>query len=186
MTTLTRAWRMGALLCALLTVFACSSKHKLVPGAPDWVNQGSGAFDDSGSRVFYGVGAVTGIASPNLAMQTADQRARADIARQLETFVAGLYRDYQQAGTADGRALGAEQQHVEESFQAITRISVRGARVVDHWRDTDTDTLYALARIDLAGLKASLDQTPEVDSGLRDYVRRNAEKSFDRLNAGGQ
>ena len=49
------------LLMVLLVMAAgCSGKHKMVAGAPDWVNEGSGAFEDNGDSVFYGVGSVTG------------------------------------------------------------------------------------------------------------------------------
>ncbi len=162
-------------------VAGCQGKHKLVPAAPDWVNRGSGAFEDEGVKVFYGAGAVTGITSQPLAVQTADQRARADIAKQLDTYVANLYRDYQ---TSTAAAMGKrvmEEQHVEESLKTFTQISVRGARVVDHWKDPETNTIYSLARLDLEGIKATLEQMQEMDPALRGFVRSNAEKAFDEI-----
>lgn len=168
-------------LALFLMAAGCSSKHKLVAGAPDWINRGGGAYEDEGDKVFYGVGAVTAITSPSLAMQTADQRARADIARQLETYVASLYRDYQ---TSTGAAAGRqplEEQHVEESLKAVTQVSVRGARIIDHWRHPESDTIYALARLDLEGFKATLEEMPELEPALRSHIRDRAEKTFEEI-----
>ncbi len=177
-------WSIAALLIVMLAALAagCSGKHKMVAGAPDWVNRGSGAFKDSGARVFYGVGAVSGIESRSLAMQSADQRARADIARQLDTFVTGLYRDYQTSTLAVAGKSPVEEQHVDDTLKNLTRISVHGARVIDHWRDPRTDTLYALARLDLEGIKASVEEMREMDQALRSHVRDKAEEAFDQLN----
>jgi hypothetical protein len=159
----------------------CSGKNKLVADAPSWVNRGSGAFKDQGSRVFYGVGAVTGISSQPLAVQTADQRARADIARQLDTFVTGLFRDYQTSTVAVLGQAPMEEQHVEDSLKNLTRISVHGAKVIDHWRDPKTNTIYSLVRLDLEGIKASVGEMREMDQSLRGYVRSQAEAAFDEI-----
>ncbi|MFA5515581.1 MAG: LPP20 family lipoprotein [Desulfuromonadales bacterium] len=167
------------LLPALLA--GCSGKNKLVAGAPDWVNSGSGAFDADDARVFYGVGAVTGITSPSLAVQAADQRARADIAGQLETYVANLFRDYQASTTATTGNQTVEEQHIEGNLKSLTQVSVRGARVIEHWRNPENNTIYALARLDLEGFAATLEQMQEMDPTLKTFVRSNAEKAFDEL-----
>ncbi len=169
------------LLSLMVVPLGCSGKHKLVPGAPDWVNRGSGAFSEADRKVFYGIGAVRGISSQTLAMQTADNRARADIARQLDTYVAGLYRDYQSSTSGAAGKPSVEGQHVEESLKSVTQTSVHGARIIDHWRDLETDTLYALAHLDLEGVKDILGQTESLSPGLRGFVRSNAEKSFEQI-----
>lgn len=169
----------GLVLSSL--VVGCSGKNKLVADGPDWINRGSGAFKDQGSRVFYGVGAVAGISSQSLAVQTADQRARADIARQLDTFVNGLFRDYQTSTVAVLGRAPMEEQHVEDSLKNITRISVHGAKVIDHWRDPETNTIYSLARLDLEGIKATVGEMREMDQSLRGYVRSQAEAAFDEI-----
>lgn len=171
----------GLVVLSMTAVTACSGKHKLVAGAPEWVNKGSGAFDDEGDRVFYGVGGITGISSQTLAVQTADQRARADIAKQLDTYVANLYKDYQTSTAASMGRQESEAQHVEQSLKTFTQVSVKGARVVDHWKDPETNTIYSLVRLDLEGMKATLEQMKEMDPDLRVFVRSNAEKTFDEI-----
>lgn len=172
---------MGAAALLALAAAGCSGKHKLVAGAPAWVNHGSGAFAKDDAKLFYGVGAVTGVASPSLARQTADQRARADIAAQLDTYVANLYRDFQSSTAATGGSPSVEEQHVEGNLKSLTQVSVRGARVLEHWRDPQTDTIYALARLDLDGFTATVGQMQELDPALKTYVRAHAEEAFDRL-----
>jgi hypothetical protein len=172
---------LAVVISAVGMIFGCQGKHKLVSAAPDWVNRGSGAFEDEGEKVFYGVGAVTGISSQPLAVRTADQRARADIAKQLDTYVANLYRDYQ---TSTAAAMGKqvlEEQHVEESLKTFTQVSVHGARVMDHWKEPETNTIYSLVRLNLEGIKATLEQMKEIDPALRGFVRSNAEKAFDEI-----
>ncbi len=171
----------GLVVVSLASLTACSGKHKLVAGAPEWVNKGSGAFDDEGDRVFYGVGGITGISSQTLAVQTADQRARADIAKQLDTYVANLYRDYQTSTAATMGQQEAQAQHVEQSLKTFTQVSVKGAKVVDHWKDPETNTIYSLVRLDLDGVKATLEQMKEMDPSLRGFVQSNAEKAFDEI-----
>jgi hypothetical protein len=170
-----------ALFLLTTLVVGCSGKHKVVADGPSWVNRGSGAFKDEGSRIFYGVGAVTGISSQPLAVQTADQRARADIARQLDTFVTGLFRDYQTSTVAVLGKAPVEEQHVEDSLKNLTRISVHGAKVIDHWRDPKTNTIYSLVRLDLEGIKATVGEMREMDNSLRGYVRSHAEAAFDEI-----
>lgn len=181
MRIITKWFLLGLVILAIATFSACSSKHKLVAGAPDWVNEGSGAFDDAGTKIFHGVGGVTGVSSQTLAVQTADQRSRADIAKQLDTYVANLYRDYQ---TSTGASTGKEvfeEQHISQSLKTVTKVSVKGARVVEHWKDPETDTIYALTRLDLDGVKATFEQMKEMDPALRSFVRSNADRAFDEL-----
>lgn len=172
-------WQLLFFLVGVLLLSGCSAKHKMVPAAPDWVNQGSGAFTHDETMLFYGVGAVSGISSQTLAMQSADQRARADIARQIATFVNEIYRDYQATATASPQA--PVEQHIDNTLETLTRVTVRGATIIDHWRDPDKGTLFALARLDLKQATVALKQEDEIDPKLKKFVIDNAEKTFARL-----
>jgi len=181
-----KGWILLAGMVLLVLMSGCSGKHKLVSGAPDWVNRGSGAFKDGESRQFYGVGVVTGVPSRTLARQTADQRARADIARQFDTFVSNLFRDYLASTNTNMGDKTVEEQHVEQTIKNLTNVSVRGARVIEYWKEPDSDTIYALARLDLEGVKATLEQMERMDERMKGYVRDNAARAFDRLNQEGR
>src|SRR5207245_2378682 len=88
---------------------ACSS-------VPKWVDKGGGYMTEKDGKAFYGVGAVTGIRNEPLAKETADNRARAE-----------------------------------------------------------------LAKLDLDKFKEQVGQMKELNDAARDFVRKNAEKAFERL-----
>ena len=55
--------------------------------------------------------------------------------------------------------------------------------IIDHWTDSSDGTVYALARLDIEGFKNSLEKMKELSAEVRDFVRKNAEKAFDKLEA---
>lgn len=169
------------LMVLLVSTAGCSGKHKMVAGAPDWVNEGSGAFEDNGDSVFYGVGSVTGVQSLSLSRETAEQRARAEVARQLHSYVTDLYRDYQVAtGVGQDKAL-LEEQHIDGTLKNLSQVTVRGAKVIEFWREPESDTVFALVRTDLAAMKAAIGDMREIDPEFRQYVNTHAEEAFKNL-----
>lgn len=176
------------LTIALAGAIGCSTKpHGYSSKPPAWVEMGSGAFDDGGSKVFYGVGAVSGVKNKPLAKTASDNRARAEIAKTFETYSASLMRDYAASTTAgaavDGSTDVAEEQHIEQSIKTFSAVTLSGVMIIDHWTDTTDGTVYALAKLDLEKFKNSLDKMNELNAGIKEYVRRNAERSFDKLAA---
>ena len=179
---------LGIFLSALLPIAmtGCAGRHPAAGGTPpDWVVRGSGAFKDSGNKVFYGVGAVTGVKNRPLAQTASENRARAEITKIFETYTASLMKDYA-ASTTGGAAVTAltpttEEQNVEQAIKTFSAATLNGVMIIDHWTDTADDTLYSLARLDLENFKNSLDKVKELNSSVRDYVKKNAEKSFDDL-----
>ena len=51
-------------------------------GPPNWVKKGSGAFNEKSDKSFYGVGSVVGVRNEPLAWDTAENRSRAEIAKE--------------------------------------------------------------------------------------------------------
>lgn len=177
----------------VLTVFAGCSKKEVKQGfeitngaiakqAPAWVNRGSGAFEDAdGKKIFYGVGMITGIQNKALAIQAADQRARAEIAKSLNNYVSVLIRDYMVSTSAVDMQGPAEEQDVSVALKGFTRATLKGAIIVGHWKDSEDNTMFSLARLDMENFKEDLNQSEEIDDNLRDFVRYNADKAFDEL-----
>ena len=99
-------------LVALGMLFAigCGKKEPAPPIAgPAWTYKGSGAFDDEKKgKVFYGVGIASGIKNKALLFNTADNRARAEVAKVLETYVASLAKDYMASTTAGDMSASSE------------------------------------------------------------------------------
>lgn len=108
-------------------------------GTPRWVTRGGGAIGGAGGRVFYGVASAAGIKNPALLRSTAEDRARADLAKVIETFSKALMKDYQ---ASNG------EQAVTQVIETVTKTSLKGVVIADHYITADGD-LYALAKLDL-------------------------------------
>jgi hypothetical protein len=143
---------------------------------PEWVNKGSGAFGAEGQKVFYGVGLASNIRNPALLRTTAENRARAEIAKIFETYSASLMKDYQASTSAGDPNASSEEQHVEQAIKTFSAQTLSGVQIVDHYRDPATQTEYALARLDLAAFTGNLDKMKDLNAKVRDYVRANADR----------
>lgn len=165
-----------------LVVVAFSFMLTACGGPPNWVEEGSGALHQEDDQAFYGVGAVTGIQhNEPLAWDTAENRARAELAKSFETYTAYMMRDYAAATTAEDFTATAEEQNVERAIKTVSSVTLRGVRPVDRYKDDESHTYYVLTKLSLADAKEALTQAEELDSRMRDYVRDNAERLFDRL-----
>lgn len=149
-------------------------------GTPRWVNKGSGAFSGPEGKAFYGVGLVAGIKNPALSRQTADNRARGEIAKIFHTYVAAMMRDYQRSTTAGDFKASAEEQDVVSAQKTITEATVRGIEIRDHWLDPQSGTAYALAVLPLKRILNDLGSA-KLSPRIRDHVRANAAKAFNDL-----
>lgn len=97
----------------------------LAAGGPSWVARGS---VEAAGR-YYGVGMVRGIANHALARVTADNRARAEIAKLVEGAAIAAF-------GASNRA--KIQSHISSTLPAV--------RIVDHWIAPD-GSVYTLAEL---------------------------------------
>ena len=174
------------ILCVFLGIgilffMGCAAPKPAVPLRPAWVDKGSGAFDVDIGKIFYGVGVASGIKNRALLRSTADNRARAEIAKLLETYVAFLAKDYMASTTAGDMSVSAEEQHVEQALKTFTKTTLHGARIIDHWRDPVDGTQFSLCEMDLFAFKNALDDYKELDEKVRDHVKKNAEKLHKQL-----
>jgi hypothetical protein len=179
-----RVMVLGVLLLAIgaFSLVGCASTpEKEGMSGPDWVWKGSGAFDVDKGKVFYGVGAASGIKNKALLRTTADNRARAEIAKTLETYVAVLAKDYMASTTAGDMSASSEEQHVEQALKTFSKTTLHGAIIVDRWLDSEDGSLYSLCELDMFAFKDALDDYKELDSQVRDYVRKNAENMHSEL-----
>lgn len=150
-------------------------------GPPKWVEKGSGAFNEKDSKAFYGVGSVVGVRNEPLAWDTAENRARAEIAKTFETYTGYLMRDYAASTTAGDFAKNTEEQNVERAIKTVTTATLSGVRPIDRYKDPKTNTFYVLTKLNLEEMKNNLEQAKELNAQVRDFVRKNADKMFDRL-----
>lgn len=173
-------------VCGLFTFHGCASRPASGPvaqQAPDWVNKGNGAFKDGGQAAFYGVGIAQGIRNRALSVTSSDDRARAEIAKIMDSYIAVLTKDYMASTTAGNMDKSSEEQHVSQTLKNFSKFTLHGAVIIDHWKDPSDGTMFALCKLDMGAVKKTLEESKELDGKMRDYVRANAEKAFDELAA---
>ena len=179
--------RAALVLCTLS--FSCATAggpgdptHGVTPaGTPVWVNKGSGAYDGPNGKAFYGVGILTGVQNEGLARQAVDNRARGEIAKLFDLYIAAIMKDYQRSTTAGDFKASAEEQDIVSAQKTITEVTLRGVEIRDHWLNPQTGSLYALAILDMEGIGKSLDTAQQLNVRIRDYVRANARRAFEDM-----
>jgi hypothetical protein len=171
--------RMACLAAGTVLMLAACS------GTPKWVDKGGGYMNEKNGKAFYGVGAISGIRNEPLAKEAADNRARADLAKFVDTYTSYLMRDYAAATTAGDFKKSSEEQNVERALKTFVSTNLSGVAVVDRWEKDEKGqkTIYSLAKMDLGSFKDQIGQMKELNAQARDYVRKNAEQAFERLQA---
>jgi len=161
---------------AAFMLSACAS------GPPKWVEKGGGSMMKDG-KAFYGVGGVSGVRNEPLALEAADNRAKADLAKVMDTYTAYLMRDYAASTTAGDFTKTSEEQNVERALKTFVSANLSGVVIVDRWEKEDKTgkTIYALAKMDLETFKDQVGRMKELNEKARDFVRKNAEQAFERL-----
>ncbi len=169
-----------SILFLVLALGACSGKTVIesdmgISGAPDWVNVGTQAVSDDDGRLIHGVGMAPPMGDISLQKATADNRARAEIARVLSTYVDAVIRDY----TA---SIGSESDlNVEREIRSTTRLALSGARILGHWKHEDTGDVYAFAELDMDAVDKSLQTATSLSAAFKDHYSDNADTNFDRF-----
>lgn len=157
---------------AVLTMSACES-------TPKWVK--TGTYTGQDAKAFYGVGEVMGIRNEPLAWDAAENRARAQMVKIVSTYTAYLMRDYAASTAAGEFKKTTEEQHIEEATKTFAAGTLNGVRTVDRYKDEKNDIYYVVVKMDLEDVKDMLTQSKELNSQMRDFVRKNADRAFERL-----
>ena len=174
------------LFIALLAVAvsSCSSTTKVesdlgLKGAPDWVNEGTNILNDKDGRLFHGVGSASPMGDMALQKSVADDRARAEIAKVLSSYMDVVSSDYMASARAGGENVNEES--VSRQIKALTKVNLTGAKIIGNWRDSRTDIIYSIAELDMKHVKDTLAGTQDMNEDLRRYIENSADNIFDRV-----
>ena len=167
-----------------LVVSACSGKTKVesdlgIKGAPDWVNEGTNILNDKDGRLFHGVGSASPAGDMALQKSVADDRARAEVAKVLSSYMDVVSNDYMSSAKAGGANVSEEA--VSRQIKAVTKINLTGAKIIGSWRDPKTNIIYSIAELDMKQVKSTLAGTQEMNDDLRRYIEIRADNIFDRV-----
>jgi hypothetical protein len=150
-----------------------------IKGAPDWVNKGTAVLNDKDGRLFHGVGSAPSLGDEALQRSTADDRARAEVARMLSTYIDAVSSDYS-AASGTGANANADQS-VSRQIKAVTKQNLAGSKIIGRWKDGKTSTVYSIAELDFKAVKTTLEGANGMNDDLRRYIGRNAENIFDKV-----
>jgi len=169
-----------SILFLVLALGACSSKTVIesdmgLSNAPDWVNEGTQAVDNDDGRLIHGLGMAPPMGDISLQKATADNRARAEIARVLSTYVNTVIKDY--TGSTGSEA----DLNVERVIDSTTQLALSGARILGHWKDDDSGDVYAFAELDMEAVEKSLQTAANLSAAFKDHYKNNVDANFDRF-----
>jgi hypothetical protein len=168
----------------ILLLAACASKTTVesdlgISGAPDWVNEGTQYLNDKDGRLFHGVGQAPAMGDESLQISTADNRARAEVARILTSYLDVVSNDYTSASGSGDKAIN--QQAVSQQISNLSKINLSGAKIIGHWKDDKTGTIYSIAELDLSRVKDITDQVKDMNADLKRYIIDNSNNIFDKM-----
>jgi hypothetical protein len=156
----------------ILTLTACES-------TPKWVKTGN--YTGKDAKAFYSTGEVMGIRNEPLAWDAAENRARAQMVKILSTYTAYLMRDYAASTAGLDLKRTSEEQHVEEATKTFAAATLNGVRPVDRYKDEKKGIYYVVVKMELEDVKDMLMQSQELNGQMREFVRKNADRAFERL-----
>lgn len=175
-----------ASVALLLVLAACSGKTVVesdlgIRGAPDWVNKGTRVLNDKDGRLFHGVGSSPAMGDDSLQRSTADDRARAEVARIFSSYMNVVSDDYS-AATGTGADASVEQA-VTRQVKAVTKLNLSGSKIIGRWKDERTNMVYSISELDLKQIKSTVQGAKDMNPNLRRYFDSNAENIFDKVAA---
>lgn len=172
-----------AALTALIA--ACSSgptkveSNLGIKGAPDWVNEGTNILNNKDGRLFHGVGSASPTGDMSLQKSIADDRARAEVARVLSSYMDVVTSDYM--ASAKSGDTGANEESVSRQIKNLSKVNLTGAKIIGSWRDPKTNIIYSIAELDMKSVKATLSSVQDMNTDLKRYIETQADNIFDRV-----
>ncbi len=164
------------LIMSAFFLFGCATGG----GKPAWVTKGAGAFPKE-KKVLYGVGIVEGVNSAALRRTTADNRAIAEVSKQISVMSTSLMRDYMASTSATDPEKTSGEQYIENTVKTFASNTVSGIKITDRW--DNGKTAYSLAALNIEDLKNMAGQVSELSESVKKYIKENAEKAFNKLEA---
>jgi len=184
METSLRGLRNGLVITLALGLAACGGKTMVesdlgISGAPDWVNEGTQYLNDKDGRLFHGVGQAPAMGDASLQNSTADNRARAEVARILTSYMDVVSNDYTAAASSQGRQVN--QQAVSRQINNLTKINLTGVKIIGRWKNEDTGNVWSIAELDMEQVQGTLDKVNDMNADLKRYISDQGNNIFDTL-----
>jgi hypothetical protein len=172
------------LIVSVMLLVGCSSKTSVesdlnISGAPDWVNEGNQMLGDEDGRLFHGIGSAPSMGDFSLQKNTADDRARAEVARIFNSYLSIASNDYSASASQGNQQVN--EQAVSRQIDNITQINLSGVKIIARWQDDDTHSIWSLAELDLDHVQQTLDKAKAMSPTLSEFLAKQSNSIFDRL-----
>ena len=169
---------------------ACGGKTTVesdlgIKGAPDWVNEGTNILNDKGGRLVHGVGSAPAMGDQSLQLSAADDRARAEVARVLSSYMNVVSKDYI-ASVQGSTGSGATEQSVSRDIANITKLNLAGSRIIGHWRYKKSKVIYSLAELDMKQVQETVNKVEDMNKGFKEFFQSKGDNIFDGMAKGGK
>ena len=92
-----------------------------------------------------------------------------------------MMRDYMSSALATEEEKTKGEQFVENTVKTFSSNTVSGIKITD--RFDNGKVTYSLAELDIEALKSISQDISQLSDQVRDYIKANAEKAFDKLDA---
>lgn len=176
--------RTSLIFSMAILMIACSSKTTVesdlgMSHAPDWVNEGTQYLNDKNGRLFHGVGQAPAMGDNSLQISTADNRARAEVARILSSFMDIISNDYTEASGSGKYAMS--QQAVSRQINNLTKVNLTGVKIIGHWKNKKDGSVFSIAELDMKYMKKTLASVNEMNKDLSQYINQHANNIFDKV-----
>lgn len=174
----------GIIMLASLALLAgCSSTSKIesdlgIKGAPDWVNEGTQAVKNKNGRYIYGIGMAPPLGDQSLQTNTADSRARAEVARVVSSYVDAALSDYT-ASTGDSNTMS-----IEQTINSSTQAMLTGSKIKGRWRDKETGNIWSFAEMDMTALDDAVATADKLSASFKEYYSDSSATNFERFTEG--
>ncbi|MBV1915584.1 MAG: LPP20 family lipoprotein [Pseudomonadales bacterium] len=146
-----------------------------VKGAPDWVNEGTQSVDSDDGRYIYGVAFAPPMNDSSLQTATADNRARAELARTVSTYVSSTLSDY---SASSGNAASTS---IEQNITSATQTLLNGSKIKGRWLDKHSGNIYSFAEMDMESLDDSIAAADKLSPEFKKFYSENSSANFQRF-----
>ncbi len=175
-----RIYTSTLLFFTAIVLFGCSGNETIesdlgIKGAPDWVNEGTQAVNDRDGQLIQGVGMAPPMNDPSLQKSTADNRARAEVARVLSTFIDSTINDYSSSNN------GNNSSSVERDIRSATKLALNGAIIKGNWKDKKSGAIYSFAELDMDKVEKAIEATSAMNENFKSYFSKNSNANFNRF-----
>lgn len=178
--------RLFYLAMASLLLVSCAGPTKIesdlgIKGAPDWVNEGSQAVSDKKGRLIQGVGSAPSLGDPALQKATAENRARAEIARVLSSYLDVAMNDYLASNSGQPEEAAVAEASVQQQINSVSQVVLNGSKIIGNWKDKRTGIIYSFAELDLKHVKDIVSANKNMSEDLKRYLTTQGDVVFDEF-----